>query len=77
MSTGQMQGSVVSKGRLKVGSIVVYTKETFYKGFENSPTKEQRLTVKGVFRTHIKLEETPNINYDTSDFFDYFTIISA
>jgi len=74
---GNLAGAAVSKGRLKVGSVVAYRKSTMYKGFDNSPKEMDRLTVKGIFKTHIKLEETPNINYDIDDFFDYFVIITV
>lgn len=72
---GNMQGAVKSKARLAVGSKVVYRKDTFYKGIEGSPEKEDRLTVAGIYQTYISLEETPHIRYDVSDFFDYFTQI--
>ena len=72
---GNMEGSVKTKARLAVGSVVVYSKEINYKGFDTSPTFQQRLTVKGIYKTHVKLEETPNINYDLSDFFEHFVEI--
>lgn len=74
---GNMEGSVKTKARLKVGSKVVYSKKVDYKGFQGSPKDQDRLTVKGIFKTHIKLEETPNINYDLEDFFDYFVEIGV
>ena len=72
---GNMSGAVKSKGRLAVGSKVVYKRDTMYKGFQGSPEKEDRLTVKGIFQTYVQLEETPHIRYDLDDFFHYFNQI--
>lgn len=70
-----MKGAAKTKARLRIGSKVVYKSKDAYKGFENSPTHQQRLTVEGIYTTHIRLVETPNIHYDISTFFDFFTEI--
>lgn len=75
MPVGQLKGSVKSKGRLAVGGKVVYRRNTMYKGMEGSPEFQDRLTVSGIYQTYVTLEETPNIRYEVSDFFDYFTQI--
>lgn len=68
-----MKGASISKARLKKGSKVVYKKEILYGGFENSPVKEGKYTVEGIYSTHVKLKEIPSINFALSSFFNYFT----
>lgn len=70
---GNMSGASNSKARLKKGSKVVYRKNILYKGMENSPQQDERYTVDGIFSTHVKLEEIPDINFDLDTFFNYFT----
>jgi hypothetical protein len=70
---GNLEGAVKTKARLAVGSTVVFKKKTLYKGFADSPSFQDRLTVSGIFKTYITLTETPSTRYDIEDFFDYFT----